>query len=80
MCRRHLPLVVRRRLARPRGRVDGTLGQESVDVPRLDSAETESASLCAMAFGPGLTVETAVMERIGTTAMKAPQLGSVSHA
>jgi predicted naringenin-chalcone synthase len=35
----------------------------------LDSAETESATLCAMAFGPGLTVETAVMQRVGCTAM-----------
>lgn len=35
----------------------------------LDSAETESATLCAMAFGPGLTVETAVMQRTGCPAM-----------
>lgn len=34
----------------------------------LDSAETPRASLCAMAFGPGLTVETAVMERQGCRA------------
>lgn len=46
----------------------------------LDSAETDRATLCAMAFGPGLTVETAVMERIGSTAMKAPERSSVSHA
>jgi predicted naringenin-chalcone synthase len=32
-----------------------------------DSAETDNALTCAMAFGPGLTVETAVMERIGPT-------------
>lgn len=31
----------------------------------LDAAETETATTCAMAFGPGLTVETALMERIG---------------
>lgn len=30
----------------------------------LDVAETDAATLCAMAFGPGLTVETALMERI----------------
>ncbi|MES2598199.1 MAG: type III polyketide synthase [Verrucomicrobiota bacterium] len=36
----------------------------------LDSAETSQATLCAMAFGPGLTVETAVMERIGCSAMQ----------
>ena len=34
----------------------------------LDSAETETAALCAMAFGPGLTVETALMQRIGSPA------------
>lgn len=39
----------------------------------LDSAENESASLCAMAFGPGLTVETAVMQRIGGPVMNEPQ-------
>jgi predicted naringenin-chalcone synthase len=31
----------------------------------LDQATTENALTCAMAFGPGLTVETAVMERLG---------------
>ena len=31
----------------------------------LDQATTEKALTCAMAFGPGLTVETAVMERLG---------------
>jgi predicted naringenin-chalcone synthase len=39
----------------------------------LDSAESESASLCAMAFGPGLTVETAVMQRIGGPVMSDSQ-------
>ena len=34
----------------------------------LESAETEEALTGAMAFGPGLTVETAVFERIGCTA------------
>ncbi len=31
----------------------------------LESAETSRALTCAMAFGPGLTVETAVLERVG---------------
>jgi len=31
----------------------------------LESAETHEALTCAMAFGPGLTVETAVFERVG---------------
>lgn len=34
----------------------------------LESAETASALTCAMAFGPGLTVETAVLERTGCPA------------
>jgi predicted naringenin-chalcone synthase len=46
----------------------------------LDSAETERATLCAMAFGPGLTVETAVMERIGSTAMKVSETSKAAHA
>lgn len=33
----------------------------------LDDAESEPAMTCAMAFGPGLTVETAVLERLGCT-------------
>ncbi|WP_009958012.1 type III polyketide synthase [Verrucomicrobium spinosum] len=33
----------------------------------LDSADTPAALTCAMAFGPGLTVETAVLERCGCT-------------
>lgn len=40
----------------------------------LDSAETDRASLCAMAFGPGLTVETAFMERLGCHAARASGL------
>ena len=31
----------------------------------LEEAETERATTCAIAFGPGLTVETAVLERCG---------------
>ncbi|MCE9519817.1 MAG: type III polyketide synthase [Verrucomicrobia bacterium] len=31
----------------------------------LERAESETATTCAIAFGPGLTVETAVLERIG---------------
>lgn len=31
----------------------------------MENAETETALTCAMAFGPGLTVETALLERIG---------------
>ena len=38
----------------------------------LESAETETALTCAMAFGPGLTVETAVFERVGCTAAAKP--------
>jgi len=33
----------------------------------MDNAEAETATTCAMAFGPGLTVETAVLERMGCT-------------
>ena len=33
----------------------------------LDQAESQPAMVCAMAFGPGLTVETAVLERLGCT-------------
>jgi predicted naringenin-chalcone synthase len=36
----------------------------------LDSAETDQGRLCAMAFGPGLTVETAVLQRIGCVSLK----------
>ncbi|MDB6139408.1 MAG: putative naringenin-chalcone synthase [Verrucomicrobiaceae bacterium] len=38
----------------------------------LDSAETEHALTGAMAFGPGLTVETAVFERVGCAAAMRP--------
>lgn len=31
----------------------------------LEAASTESASVCALAFGPGLTVETALLHRVG---------------
>lgn len=44
----------------------------------LDSAETDHATLCAMAFGPGLTVETALLERIGCqAAVKLPTAESM---
>ncbi|HRK16649.1 MAG TPA: 3-oxoacyl-[acyl-carrier-protein] synthase III C-terminal domain-containing protein, partial [Prosthecobacter sp.] len=33
----------------------------------LDKAESEPAMTCALAFGPGLTVEAAVLERLGCT-------------
>lgn len=33
----------------------------------LDSADSPRATTCAMAFGPGLTVETALLERIGSS-------------
>jgi predicted naringenin-chalcone synthase len=38
----------------------------------LEEAETDRATTCAIAFGPGLTVETAVLERCGA-AIKPPQ-------
>ena len=38
----------------------------------LEEAETDHATTCAIAFGPGLTVETAVLERCGA-AIKPPQ-------
>jgi predicted naringenin-chalcone synthase len=38
----------------------------------LSSAETGEALTLAMAFGPGLTVETAVMERMGCASLPAP--------
>lgn len=43
----------------------------------MDSAETERAMTMAMAFGPGLTVETAVLERIGCAI---PQVHSEAEA
>lgn len=42
----------------------------------LDDAESEPAMTCAMAFGPGLTVETAVLERLGCTVPPAEQHSS----
>lgn len=42
----------------------------------LDDAESEPAMTCAMAFGPGLTVETAVLERLGCTVPPAAQHSS----
>ncbi|MDZ4287870.1 MAG: type III polyketide synthase [Prosthecobacter sp.] len=38
----------------------------------FDSADTDRAMTCAMAFGPGLTVETAILERIGRTVPSLP--------
>jgi len=35
----------------------------------LEEAETDRAMTCAIAFGPGLTVETAVFERCGAAIM-----------
>ena len=48
----------------------------------LEEAETERATTCAIAFGPGLTVETAVLERYGAaipTTQKA-QPAVLAHA
>lgn len=45
----------------------------------LDGADEGQALTCAMAFGPGLTVETAVLERCGCT-VTAPAGTSVCHA
>jgi predicted naringenin-chalcone synthase len=39
----------------------------------LDEAESAPAVTCAMAFGPGLTLETAVLERLGCTVPQAPR-------
>jgi predicted naringenin-chalcone synthase len=44
----------------------------------LDSADTDQALSCAMAFGPGLTVETAVLERCGRTVTPARPVHPVS--
>lgn len=44
----------------------------------LDQAESAPATTCAMAFGPGLTVETAVLERLGCTV--SPMRGIPAHA
>lgn len=46
----------------------------------LESAETESATLCAMAFGPGLTVETAVMQRTNCQVTPASQFSAALQA
>lgn len=39
----------------------------------LDEAESAPAITCAMAFGPGLTLETALLERLGCTVPQPPQ-------
>lgn len=43
----------------------------------LDQAECQPAMTCAMAFGPGLTVETAVLERLGCTVPPAQRHASL---
>lgn len=42
----------------------------------LESTETGSAKMCAMAFGPGLTVETAILERVGSAMPQRPTFAS----
>ena len=42
----------------------------------LEEAETERAMTCAIAFGPGLTVETAVLERCGAAIQRAEKEGT----
>lgn len=39
----------------------------------LDEAESAPAITCAMSFGPGLTLETALLERLGCTVPQSPQ-------
>lgn len=47
----------------------------------LDAAETDRATVCAIAFGPGLTLETALLERIGcAVAARVPHLEAVPSA
>ena len=43
----------------------------------LEEAETERAMTCAIAFGPGLTVETAVLERCGAAIQRAEKEGTL---
>jgi len=45
----------------------------------LDSAESERATTCAMSFGPGLTVETAVLERMGCTVTRPASARAAEH-
>jgi len=46
----------------------------------LEEAETERAMTCAIAFGPGLTVETAVLERCGAAISTAKKALSATQA
>lgn len=46
----------------------------------LDGAESDGAMTCAMAFGPGLTVETAMLERCGCTVTPPASASSASIA
>jgi len=43
----------------------------------LEEAETERAMTCAIAFGPGLTVETAVLERCGAAIQRVEKEGTL---
>ena len=46
----------------------------------LEEAETDRATTCAIAFGPGLTVETAVLERCGAAITSPTKTKAASHA
>jgi len=46
----------------------------------MENAETDRAMTMAMAFGPGLTVETAVLERIGCPTVSRQPANEKSHA
>lgn len=46
----------------------------------LEEAETDRATTCAIAFGPGLTVETAVLERCGAAITSPKKSSAASHA
>ena len=46
----------------------------------MENAETDRAMTMAMAFGPGLTVETAVLERIGCPTALRQTAKERSHA
>jgi predicted naringenin-chalcone synthase len=46
----------------------------------LEEAETDRATTCAIAFGPGLTVETAVLERCGAAITSPKKSKNTMHA
>jgi predicted naringenin-chalcone synthase len=46
----------------------------------LEEAETDRATTCAIAFGPGLTVETAVLERCGAAITSPKKTKNTMHA